>query len=442
MIHSKRNALSSNPSSILGVTAVALFCGVVACGGKEKTTGPGDVLNSAGAGGVVPGSTGGAIGMGGSTSSIGSKTGGSTTGGTNTGAASTGGSPTGGTTTGGANTGGSTTGGSSTGGAPLVSPIPNLGGEYDCQGAAVGNASGQPPVELAGNSAEFRGLTLGSGVSSSSVLRKPIAAKFALGSNPPYTLGQAYATRSYVGSTYISHVIPITYTGVGLGCFHSASALQLQDSNGVTLLSESISFVQGSVGGDFGFYSATCLQSNETGYFLGISSAGADIFSSFAQVQLLMDTPIPAARLSTKVLPDNLCPSSSGLTMTVANQGPLAITIGSLHYYLLSDETGPVDFGFLDRVLPLSDSALVVPSGQAVLADTALLLSGRATRVRPFLKFSPPEAALDVTSEPGSLQAVGSEARAANQTRLQALEESLEQQHRRWQSLVREAATP
>ncbi|MDX2053182.1 MAG: hypothetical protein SFV15_12365 [Polyangiaceae bacterium] len=433
MTRSKCLTLDSRRSSLVGLTAAALL--LAACGGKEHATGSGSAAAGAASGGAATNVSGNST-TGGSVSTGGSNAGGSVSGGSAAVGSNAGGSVSGGSGPGGSNVGGSV----GTGGVQNSPAIPNLGAEYNCKGPVVGSVSGSPPVELGGNSAEFRGLSLGSGTTPNSQLRKPITAKFSPGTFPPYTLGQGYATRSYVGSTYVQWIIPITYTGVGTACFHSTKASALQNSNGVALATETVTYVEGSVGGTSGIYSSTCLQTNETGYFFGITSVVGDVFTSLAQVELQMDTPLASAKASTKVLPKNLCASASGLTMTVANHGPAWVTIGSLHYYLVSDETGPVTFGFFNRVLPLSDSSPVSVADEPVLADTLVLVDGSATRVRPFLQFDLIPTPLNVTSEfagNGELS-IDVSAAAEAEAKARSLKDSLSKQRDAWNQAQRE----
>jgi len=126
---------------------------------------------------------------------------------------------------------------------------------------------------------------------------------------------------------------------------------------------------------------------------------GLDIYSLAARVEYRMDQPLPGTKLNAKVQPANVCVSQLGLTMSLLNKGPIDVTVADLNKYMVLDEQGPLQWGFFDRVLPLSKSAPVAVGAEAILADTLVFIDGLGTKLRILPNVGPAAAAFNMTSE-------------------------------------------
>jgi hypothetical protein len=188
--------------------------------------------------------------------------------------------------------------------------------------------------------------------------------------------GPVFVSRSATFSTYVNTFVRVENQGATRRCFVSIPAMQLRDAAGATIATDSVSYVQGSVGAS-SVYTDTCLAPGESGYFVGILEApytkvASLVFSIDGGDEGFGD---PAMR----VVPEDITGSVDFVDASAHNLGPVAAELTFNLWIGYDAAHQPLHFGYLDpcdaqasmtvapgQVLPLCSSDYFDGSGQAI----------------------------------------------------------------------------
>jgi hypothetical protein len=241
------------------------------------------------------------------------------------------------------------------------------------------------PSEDAGptnNSAVMSGAAVGTNAASPADLRRVIPVS-ATGAG--FEVGSAYVTRRQVADANVYLAVPVKNTTSALRCAIRATSLDWQDAAGQALASSTAASLQGSVGQNGTSFASTCLQPEETGYLVDISTTTA-LFSNAMRVGLSLGaedqgwtTPQAA------VVPTSYSATATSVTVSYVNSGTAAATVlGSSRYFLL-DASGPLGWGFLDQ--DIAPAGPLGPGQTGSSADAAMTFAGQASKLQAFINF-------------------------------------------------------
>jgi hypothetical protein len=226
-----------------------------------------------------------------------------------------------------------------------------------------------------------------------------------------FSVGPAFLTKSFAGSTYVYTFIHVQNLGNARRCFVSASDLLYLDAGGATVASESSAFVYGTIGVTSGGATGSCLAGGESGYIFTIREAPYDAIRTLA---FSLDTGSKVNHEpGESVLPEDIALGSGAITMNARNLGPGTAFLGGSSSWLAFDTAArPVAFGFS---YPCDANASVtLASGQALGICASTLYPGHGDVLQARIGFSDATAAkLSSSKEVRAEQAARARLKAA-----------------------------
>ncbi len=259
--------------------------------------------------------------------------------------------------------------------------------EFACIGPTVGESSGTPPTFLGKFGAEFKGVSFGDGTSPANTLRKKVPVTFAQ-STPDFSLGDAWVFRSSAQfENCVYYTIGLTYLGDEPRCHVKLDPLRFMDANGQVLVADPtfLQNVSGSAGG------LDCIAKGETAEAVSLATGSViPTYSQIASIEVGGVTGLHGASSVVKasVAATDLCKTKIGFVVSLLNRGAQAARVSDIHRYLLSDGEGPVEFGILRRLLPLSQSTSIKPNERSILSEGYFFSHGRADRAIIFTDYN------------------------------------------------------
>ena len=271
---------------------------------------------------------------------------------------------------------------------------------------ACGTTPTPPTFSGNNNAAVLTGPSIGTGANAPSTLQKALSVTVA-GPSAILPVGRAFALRSSTTSESTRVVVEVRNTGTTARCFITAGGLELRDGAGVSVTSQSTTFVQGSVGqvgtADKPVLTDTCLAPGEAGLLMTIhiAAAGEQLFSRAESLVFRWEnasgsapsTPAP------KLTPTGYMVTSTGaINVALTNDGTgAALMVDHFSKYVLLDGEGlPLFWGFLTTRTTPADGLIATGSAGSVEGSLAADgYTGAAGSLRAILDFNaPPKTAL------------------------------------------------
>lgn len=242
------------------------------------------------------------------------------------------------------------------------------------------------------NSALMSGPAVGTNTINVADLRKAIAVNV-LGAHPHLVFGQAYATRSSTTSDPAYVVLPLTNVGAEPLCFVNLSNLAYRTAAGTALVSNGLTYVQGSVRTMTASSIATdtCIAPGESGLVTDIRTAVG--YSAVASMEFSVQATAGGSTLpQASVVPQgySVLPVSTyqSLAVTLKNTGSGPARLGSLNHrwVLFDDAMIPLHWGFVSNVVAPQGSLAAGATGS--IAQNALFYAGAGRKVLVSLDFA------------------------------------------------------
>ena len=246
-------------------------------------------------------------------------------------------------------------------------------------------------VAKGNNGALLSGAVIGSGTAAVSDLRKQIAVTV-LGTNPSFTVGTAYATRSRTSTDYAHIILPVTNSGTQALCFVKLAGVTYRDASGAAIGVPGLAFVSGSVGKvSSAIFTDTCLAPGETGMVADIE---ADLYTAVTKMEFTFE--IPSFTISVPIA--SVIPQSYSYTDVLAinvknvGLGPAQIAsnvVGLSKLFLLDDLGQPLMWNFYSTpsVTNIPVPSVIVPvSGTATMTGSSSY-DGSASKLLVFVDF-------------------------------------------------------
>jgi hypothetical protein len=242
------------------------------------------------------------------------------------------------------------------------------------------------------NASEMEGAVFGMSGLIHGNLRRSVATAMT-GSSGTLVAGPAFVIRWSDDDEGASVVMSLTSSGPDTRCFVRGTQIRWLDGAGVELGREEQVFLSGSVGVlDVG-YTHSCIGPQETGYLISVlpsAAAGTRLFSDVRSVELGLDPgrPYPSAPGSLVPVAYRRCGKSPLFEVAVENRGTEGVAFWNdlVGQYILADEQGPLDWGFLS---PRSGLGVIGP-GSMMLMGADTFYTGTATRLQAYLAFDDP----------------------------------------------------
>lgn len=241
------------------------------------------------------------------------------------------------------------------------------------------------------NISVITGTQLGSNSATISQVRKNIT--FSL-DNPhsDFAFGSAYAAQTTTSSSAIYWIVEVSNTGDQTHCFIRMNTGRYLASDNAELGTEDFTYVNGSLKEltASGIHTNTCLESGESGHFIGIDSTiSMDQVSGIAFSTLSVSSSQGQAPGLTMGAVSYSADSPSnfvqGIDLTVQNFGPAAGIVGSLSLsVLLDDNDNPLIWLYFSRPTGWSGE---LASGQSGIIQDDLIYDGVSNKLRVYLDF-------------------------------------------------------
>ena len=282
---------------------------------------------------------------------------------------------------------------------------PEIGGGGEVLGdSSIGPDSGDSDFYTSkNNSTRLDGDVVGPGKAEQESLRKVFDVSFTQPSKE-LKIEKVYVTKKFGNSIYL--IVPVRNISDDFLCGVSLKDIVYKDQNGKILASDDTSLVYGGAGQNTkGEITGTCLNSNEVGYALGITSPpedGGKLFSNVSSVEIT-DSKGSAGthkRIEERMLPTEYVTLSAdrrGFETKIENQGTQSIQLTFISSYILLDNSGlPLSWGFLDPKEKDSEGKRIYPTlepGESALLEDTFPFDGIANTVRPVIDFDIPGSA-------------------------------------------------
>ena len=244
------------------------------------------------------------------------------------------------------------------------------------------------------NAAELEGAVLGSDGVIHDPLRRPVTvAVTSIGTAGSLIFGPAFITHDGDDDFLASVFVTVTNTGADTRCSISASGIRWLDERRTVIATDDVAYLDGSVGDLGGIYSDTCLGPGDVGYFISAfptTSFAGNLFSAVGSVELAVDPgragfPVHAALVPTAYL---RCGQTRLFEVALESRGPEPVGIWNdlMGRYILADEQGPLEWGFLG---PRGGLGVYGP-GKTMLVGAQTFYQGIATRLQVYASFDSP----------------------------------------------------
>jgi hypothetical protein len=202
-------------------------------------------------------------------------------------------------------------------------------------------------------------------------------------------VGPVFVSRSATTSTYVNTYVQLENRGTTRRCFVRLPAMELQDENETTIATDSVSYVQGSVGVSGTVHTDTCLAPGEKAYVVGILEA------PYAQVHRLSFTidggdegfDEPALR----VLPEAITGSVDFVDATAHNVGTGAAELGFSMWIGYDDAHQPIEFGYFDPCNAQAEPTIA--AGATLPLCSTYYFDGTGATIQAWLGYRPASAA-------------------------------------------------
>lgn len=296
------------------------------------------------------------------------------------------------------------------------------GGDCAWIPGTASEVAGPPPAQ--NDSADLRGPAIGSLPFDAGTMRRvvPVAVGATIDG---LQIGQAYLSRTDTFDETAYLTIPVTYSGTGHPCFVVASPLRYKNGDQILNDSSDESYVIGSVGdAGFGFYTDSCLNAGDSGYFIDIQLAttpDSKFFSGTTSLEMSVGSSFEGTTPAGRLVPTGYDLGSCGGMRT-------------LRVSAVNDGTGPIFaplYGFPDSPAIFLDAAALpagwtylgateagnVPPGATSTHTASVDYTVAVSRARFFLQFGPPltAAAASLAALPDGISIAAERARASRQ---------------------------
>lgn len=257
----------------------------------------------------------------------------------------------------------------------------------------TGCGIGQDPGQGDSLASRSEGGTLGSNSTANTNLRKRVDLTLVY-PNADYSLGEAYLARSTLASDAIYWMLAVTNISASTRCFIKITKGDGLDAAGKVVLSDLLTYVDGSVRQLSVVETDTCLAPGESGMLasIEIESDAYDKITELRFESLTHYTTSEASEITAHVIPDGPYtvitenPFSQSVELPVKNIGSTAATVGLFSTYFLLNEKGePLIWDYIDKKAGW-DGALAVGASN-LLVDVYLDYAGTASDIKAYLDY-------------------------------------------------------
>ncbi len=246
-------------------------------------------------------------------------------------------------------------------------------------------------AQAGNNSALLSGAVIGTGLTGVSELRKRIAVNV-VGANTSLVFGAAYATRGTTTSDSAYVVLPVTNVGAEALCFVKLTNLTYRSAAGAALVSNGLTYVQGSVRTMTvsSISTDSCLAPGESGMVTDIYTAAG--YTAVASMEFSVQATVGGSVAPTaSVVPQAYSvqsPSAAyqSLAISLKNVGSGSAQLGLNHRWILFDDTMvPMHWGFAsDTITPRTP---LQSGATGSISESVLFYAGTGRKLLVFVDF-------------------------------------------------------